>query len=101
TTAAEVNRGRIYSRLEVTVDCAIHSLGLIAGIAGGAVLIATAAMHGGGEVAVAVVYIAGLLSMFTCSGVYNLWRTSKWRNLLQGLEHSAIFLMIAGTYTPF
>ena len=93
---------RQYSFLEITLDGVIHAAGLLCGVAGGAVLIAVAATRGASsEIAAATIYLFGLLAMFGCSAVYNLWRTSRHRSLLQGLDHSAIFLMIAGSYTPF
>jgi len=93
---------RIYTKLERAVDCAIHSLGLAGAAAGGTALIALVAMRVGAlAVTSASIYIGGLVAMFVCSGVYNLWRTSHRGPLLQGFDHSAIFLMIAGSYTPF
>lgn len=97
-----LNETRIYTTLEKAVDCAIHSVGLVGAIAGGIVLIVLVTVHGNpAAVASSSVYIGGLLAMFACSGIYNLWRTSRRGSLLQSLDHSAIFLMIAGSYTPF
>jgi hemolysin III len=39
--------------------------------------------------------------MFGCSAAYNLARNCLWRAVLQRCDHAAIFIMIAGTYTPF
>lgn len=93
---------RAYSLLELRVDGAIHALGIGAAVVGGTTLLLLAAMRGGAsEITVAAIYLSGLLAMFGCSAAYNLWHSSRWRPLLQGLDHSAIFLMIAGSYTPF
>jgi channel protein (hemolysin III family) len=43
----------------------------------------------------------GLLSMFGFSAAYNTWPVSAAKRVLRRFDHSAIFLMIAGTYTPF
>jgi hemolysin III len=43
----------------------------------------------------------GLVAMFICSAAYNLVASPKWNWLLQRLDHAAIFLKIAATYTPF
>jgi hemolysin III len=53
------------------------------------------------ELAVVATYSGGLLAMFGCSAAYQLLRSSRRRELLRCFDHSAIFLMIAGTYTPF
>jgi hemolysin III len=46
-------------------------------------------------------YIFGLLSMLICSALYNAAEQSPWRPVLRRLDYSAIFLLIAGTYSPF
>jgi hemolysin III len=47
------------------------------------------------------IYTVGLLSMLGFSAAYNLWPDSPVKWTLRRLDHSAIFVMIAGTYTPF
>src|SRR5262249_8194999 len=47
------------------------------------------------------VYPGGLIAMLGCSAAYNVLQGSRRRDLLRRLDQSAIFLMIAGTYTPF
>lgn len=86
---------------ERRLDRAIHAVALAAGLLGGVVLIMLAARNGPVDVAVAAIYSGGLLAMFGCSLAYNLGRWSRHRDLLCGFDQSAIFLMIAGTYTPF
>jgi hemolysin III len=51
-------------------------------------------------VAVAI-YAGGLLAMLVCSAAYNLGARGRHRYWLRNLDQAAIFLMIAGTYTPF
>ncbi len=46
-------------------------------------------------------YGAGLMAMLTCSALYNLSIDHPQRDLFRRLDHAAIFLMIAGTYSPF
>jgi hemolysin III len=43
----------------------------------------------------------GLLSMLGFSAAYNTWPVSRAKSVLRRFDHSAIFVMIAGTYTPF
>jgi hemolysin III len=47
------------------------------------------------------VYSVCLVMMLGCSAAYNLARNSPRREALRRLDHAAIFLMIAGSYTPF
>jgi hemolysin III len=92
---------RRYSRWELRADGAIHIVGVLAGLAG-AIAILLVASHGGAVgIAVAGIYSIGLLAMLGCSAAYNCARESRYAPLLRGLDQSAIFLMIAGTYTPF
>lgn len=93
---------RAHSRLEITIDGIIHAIGIVAGAAGGGALLAIAMLRGGGaEITVSGIYLAGLLAMFGCSAAYNMMHWHHRRELLRNLDHSAIFLMIAGSYTPF
>ena len=92
---------RLPGRWERRLDSAIHAVALVAGLIGGVVLIMIAAQNGPVDVVVATIYSGGLLVTFGCSLAYNLGRWSRYRDLLCGFDQSAIFLMIAGTYTPF
>ena len=47
------------------------------------------------------IYGAGLLAMLSCSALYNLTPPSARKENLRRFDHAAIFLMIAGSYTPF
>ncbi len=92
---------RLPGRWERRLDAAIHAVAIVAALVGAIVLILIAAQNGAEDVAVAAIYSGGLLAMFGCSLAYNLGRSSRYGDLLRSFDHSAIFLMIAGTYTPF
>ncbi|MBV9458822.1 MAG: hemolysin III family protein, partial [Bradyrhizobium sp.] len=47
------------------------------------------------------IYVAGLLSMLVLSATYNLWPVSRTKWVLRRFDHSAIYVLIAATYTPF
>ena len=99
TTAAAV---RHPSRSELAADCIVHILGIAAGSIGGATLVALIAMRGNWlELGALLIYATGMLAMFCCSAAYNLARNTRWRTALRRCDHAAIFVMIAGTYTPF
>jgi hemolysin III len=93
---------RQFSRWEIGVDSAIHVCAIVAAIVGAVILILLASSRGETEHIVAVgIYSTGMLSMFGCSCAYNLGRFSRHGEWLRKLDHAGIFLMIAGTYTPF
>ena len=90
-----------HSRGERIADAVVHVLGLAAALAGCAALAATLPRTAGLGAAVALgLYAAGLLAMLGCSALYNTAGEGRRRALLRRLDHSAIFAMIAGTYTP-
>jgi len=91
-----------YDRGETLADAVVHILGVALAIGGAAVLIAIAADHGTvAQLAAVAVYLAGLLAMFGFSAAYNLWPVSPFKWWLRRLDHSAIYLLIAATYTAF
>jgi len=53
------------------------------------------------NVAPILVYVIGLVTMLAFSAAYNLWPVSPVKWVLRRFDHSAIYLLIAGTYTPF
>jgi hemolysin III len=90
-----------YDRQEVIADGVVHGLGIGFGVVGAVFLIVAAAgLHGPVELSAVVIYALGLLAMFCCSAAYNLWPISRTKWLLRRFDHAAIYLLIAGTYTP-
>jgi hemolysin III len=93
---------RALARKELVADGVVHLIGIVAGCVGAAILVMAAATGGSPlELAALISYSGGLLAMLGCSAAYHLLRSSRRRELLRCFDHSAIFLMIAGTYTPF
>jgi len=91
-----------YDRHEIVADGVVHAIGVLAGLIAAIVLIVTACTFAtAADIVVVSIYAAGLLSMLALSAAYNLWPVSpvKWR--LRRLDHSAIYVLIAATYTPF
>ncbi|HJQ58813.1 MAG TPA: hemolysin III family protein [Vineibacter sp.] len=87
---------------ERLADNAIHIVGVTAGIVASVVL-AVLSLPTAGARAVAGVslYAGGLMAMLGCSALYNMAPVGAFKRLLRRLDHAAIFVMIAGTYTPF
>lgn len=91
-----------FNRAELWADGIVHGLGIALGISGVAVLIGhlVAASHFFELIPVSI-YGAALLAVLIISAVYNLWPVSPMKWLIRRFDHSAIYVLIAGTYTPF
>ena len=91
-----------YDRGETVADGVIHILGIAIAI-GGAAVLAVIAVHQGNitELTAIAIYLVALLAMFGFSAAYNLWPVSPLKWWLRRLDHSAIYLLIAATYTAF
>src|SRR5205807_8013559 len=76
--------------------------GICFGLIAASVLIVLTAVYATAmDVAAVSVYVAGLLAMLVLSATYNLWPVSRAKWVLRRFDHSAIYLLIAATYTPF
>lgn len=95
--------GGEYTRAERLSDAVVHCAGLLVGLTAAPALITLAAIwaHDPALVAAASVYGATLVAMFAASAAYHLTPASAWRDRLRRLDQSAIYLKIAGAYTPF
>ena len=86
----------------ILADLWVHLIGLGLAGAGGIVLAVLSAFMGGpGMIAATAIYAVCLIAMLGCSVAYNLTHPCKARPVLRRLDEAAIFLMIAGSYTPF
>jgi hemolysin III len=93
---------RMADHREEVASALTHGLGVILSIGGGAVLITLAAVFGGAREIVSVaVFAAALILLYSASTLYHAARQPSIKNRLKILDHCAIFLMIAATYTPF
>ena len=90
---------RRYARNEALMDAAVHVIGILFAINASLWLLAHVT---GLSIVVSVwIYCASLLSMILASAAYNLSRHGPAKEILRRLDHAAIFIMIAATYTPF
>lgn len=79
-----------------------HGLGAVAALAGGAVLITLAALHGDAwQLGAAIVFGVSLLLLYVASTLYHAIQHPRSKGRLKVFDHCAIYLLIAGTYTPF
>ncbi len=91
-----------YTRLEHLADACVHIAGLVFSVAATVfLLVAALRTLPASAIAGLIVYCAGLIGMFGASAAYNLVSHGTLKEVLRRLDHSAIFVMIAGSYTPF
>jgi hemolysin III len=91
-----------YDKVELIADGVVHAVGILSGLVAATVLVVLTAVYASALNIVAVsIYVAGLLSMLVLSASYNLWPVSRTKWVLRRFDHSAIYVLIAATYTPF
>lgn len=94
--------GRRHDFHELLADGIVHAVGVALALAGVTVLILHAAASAGrAEVLAAAVYGCGLILSLAVSFAYNMAPQSRLKWHLRRADHSAIFILIAATYTPF
>jgi len=87
---------------EELVNAATHAAGVLAGALGGALLIVLASLQGNVRLIVgAAVFTATLILLYSASTLYHMAHDSVVKQRLKVLDHVAIYLLIAGSYTPF
>ena len=79
-----------------------HGAGLLCALVGGPFLVAKVLGRGGDWLSVigVTIYCATLVVLYLGSTLYHAWPRTPAKSVLQVIDHSAIFLLIAGTYTP-
>lgn len=87
---------------EEVANTVTHGIGLVLSIAGLVILIVLAAMRGSAwRIAGCAIYGATLVCLYAASTLYHGISSSRWKRALKIFDHCAIYLLIAGTYTPF
>jgi len=87
---------------ELLANSITHGVGIGLSIAGLVILIVRAVRHGTGwHLAGFLVFGISLILLYLASTLYHSMANKPWNGFLQRLDHSAIFFLIAGTYTPF
>jgi hemolysin III len=97
-----VAAARTYSRGEVIANWLTHGVGAALSVAGLTILIVFASLRGDAwRVISFTVFGLSMLVLYVASTLHHLSRSDRRRWLFRRLGHAAIFLLIAGTYTPF
>src|SRR6266568_5360565 len=89
-----------YDRAEIIADAVVHAIGVCLGLIGVTIVMIAVNIERI-EIAPITVYVIGLVTMLALSAAYNMWLVSPAKWVLRRFDHSAIYLLIAGTYTPF
>jgi hemolysin III len=90
------------SRGEELANSISHGIGLVGALIGAPVLLFAALNTGNdGFFVGAIVFVATTLLLYLASTLYHAWPQTNGKCVLQVIDHSAIFLLIAGTYSPF
>ncbi|MEP6956635.1 MAG: hemolysin III family protein [Chthoniobacterales bacterium] len=90
------------SRGEELANSVSHAAGLLGATLGAPILVKAAVLRGSTAFTIGTtIFAATMVLLYLGSAVYHFWPRTPFKSLLQKLDHSAIFLLIAGTYTPF
>lgn len=91
-----------FSHSHEIANALTHGFGMVMSLVGGAILIWLAALRGDGWHLASCIIFAGSLSLlYTSSTLYHSARNPTWKHLLRIADHACIYLLIAGSYTPF
>lgn len=91
-----------YTTAERVADGCIHITGIVFSVLATAAMMTLAAKTLPAASTVSLgVYGFGMVAVFTCSAAYNLATDLRWKPILRRFDHAAIYVKIAGTYTPF
>jgi hemolysin III len=101
-TKTPASRDRTPSLGEEIANSVSHGVGLLATVTAAPVLVLSAVRHdGAARIAGASVFAATMVLLYLISTLYHALPRNRAKRVFQVLDHAAIFLMIAGTYTPF
>lgn len=86
---------------DILANAITHGVGWVLAVVGAVYLIAASTRGSERTVACCAVFAATLILVYVCSTLYHSLVRTRARHVFQVLDHSAIYLLIAGTYTPF
>lgn len=93
---------RYYSKNEEIFNVISHGIGFLLSIAALSILVVFASLRGSAwHIVSFAIYGSSLVVLYFASTVFHLSRNQKLRNRLNVFDHISIYLLIAGTYTPF
>jgi hemolysin III len=93
---------QMHSSNEERANTISHGIGFIAALIATPILFVSARASGGGGFFLGtMVFIVAMLALYLTSTLYHAWPDTPTKDTLQLLDHCAIFVLIAATYTPF
>jgi hemolysin III len=96
-----VSTKRTQSAGEELANSISHGIGLCAALIGAPILLLEARRTSPSFFLGTVIFVVTLSMLYLGSTLYHAWPQTRGKTILRALDHSAIFLLIAGTYTPF
>lgn len=98
----ERTHGREQTRGEEIANSISHSIGLGAAVVGTPLLILHAVQQGGiGYLVGCTIFAATMIVLYLSSSLYHSFHPGRVKHIFRIIDHSAVYLLIAGTYTPF
>ena len=98
----DIERINYYSPIEEKINIISHAIGFILSIVAFMLLVAHANLHGDvWHIVSFSIFGASLITLYAASTFYHSAKKSELRNRLNIIDHASIYILIAGTYTPF
>ena len=98
----DIERINYYSPIEEKINIISHAIGFILSIVAFMLLVAHANLHGDvWHIVSFSIFGASLITLYAASTFYHSAKKSELRNRLKIIDHASIYILIAGTYTPF
>ncbi|MEG1744433.1 MAG: hemolysin III family protein [Ruthenibacterium sp.] len=92
---------KFYTKGEEIMSAVTHGIGSLCGVVGTTVLVTLAALRAGtGAVVISLIYGLSLILLYTMSTLYHALPQTGAKKTLRVFDHTTIFLLIAGSYTP-
>ncbi len=92
----------LYSSKEEFANAATHGLGILLSITALVLMVVYSVLKGDGYHIVSTsIFGASLIVLYSMSTLYHVMQKPRLKKVFRALDHSSIFLLIAGTYTPF
>ena len=97
----------LFSGAQDPVSCSTHTFGAMAALVGGGCMLLRGIIRGSSAAALAAAmcFVLSLIALYSASAVYHFCHgnaaTNKVKRFLRKMDHSMIYVLIAGTYTPF
>lgn len=91
-----------YTLGEEVFNSVSHGVGALLALIGGSVVVTLAVVYGGArEIAACTIYAISLVLLYSMSTLYHAFPFPRVKYVFRIFDHSTVFLLIAGTYTPF